>query len=111
MLSMVLPFAILGSIDAPTKRRRWMYTIAVGILLAGGVATARKTSLVVPGIVILVLAAYRPREVLRTMAKLCVVLFVIVHVASPGALGSVDQRVGTRPSQQCPDHNGPHGPL
>jgi hypothetical protein len=89
MLAMVLPFAILGSIDAPTKRRRWMYTIAVGILLAGGVATARKTSLVVPGVVILVLAAYRPREVLGTMARLCVVLFVIVHLASPGALGSV----------------------
>ena len=89
MLAMVLPFAILGSIDAPTRRRRWMYTLAVGILIAGGVATARKTSLVVPGVVILVLAAYRPREVLGTMAKLCVVLFVIVHLASPGALGSV----------------------
>jgi hypothetical protein len=89
MLAMVLPFAILGSIDAPTRRRRWMYTIAVGILLAGGVATARKTSLVVPAAVILVLAAYRPREVLGSMAKLCVVLFAIVHLASPGALGSV----------------------
>lgn len=89
MFSMVLPFAILGSMDAPTKRRRVLYTIAVGILLAGGVATARKTSLVVPAAVILLLAAYRPREVLRTMGKLCVVLFVIVHLASPGALGSV----------------------
>jgi len=89
MLAMVLPFAILGSIDAATRRRRWLYTIAVGILLAGGVATARKTSLVVPAAVVLVLAAYRPREVLGSMAKLAVVLLAIVHFASPGALGSV----------------------
>lgn len=89
MFSMVLPFAILGSIDAATKRRRVLYTIAVGILLAGGVATARKSSLVVPGAVILLLAFYRPRDVLRTVGRLAVVLFVIVHFLSPGALGSV----------------------
>lgn len=89
MFSMVLPFAILGSIDAATKRRRMLYTIAVGVLLAGGVATARKSSLVVPAAVILILAAYRPRDVLRTVGRLAVVLFVIVHFLSPGALGSV----------------------
>jgi hypothetical protein len=93
MFSMVLPFAILGSIDAATKRRRVLYTIAVGILLAGGVATARKTSLVVPAAVILLLAAYRPRDILRTMGKLCIVLFAIVHFASPGALGSVIEQL------------------
>ena len=89
MFSMVLPFAILGAIDAATKRRRMLYTIAVGILIAGGVATARKSSLVVPGAVILLLAFYRPRDVLRTVGRLAVVLFVIVHFLSPGALGSV----------------------
>jgi hypothetical protein len=89
MFSIVLPFAILGAIDAATKRRRMLYTIAVGILIAGGVATARKSSLVVPAAVILLLAVYRPREVLRTVGKLAVVLFVIVHFLSPGALGSV----------------------
>ena len=89
MFSMVLPFAILGAIDAATKRRRTLYTIAIGILIAGGVATARKSSLVVPGAVILLLAYYRPRDVLRTVGRLAVVLFVIVHFLSPGALGSV----------------------
>ncbi len=48
MLAMMLPFAIIGAIDAPTRRRRVLYTIAVALLLAGGVATARKTSLVAP---------------------------------------------------------------
>ena len=89
MLAMVLPFAILGSIDAPTQRRRILYVIAVGLLLAGGVATARKTSLVVPAAVILLLIAYRPRAVLRTVGRLGVVLIVIVHFAAPAALGSV----------------------
>ncbi len=89
MFSMVLPFAILGAIDAATRRRRVLYVIAVGLLLAGGVATARKTSLVVPAAVILTLAFYRPRDVLRTVGRLCLVLIAIVHFTSPGALGSV----------------------
>jgi O-antigen ligase len=89
MLAMVLPFAIVGAIDAPTRRRRVLYVIAVGLLIAGGVATARKTSLVVPAAVILMLAAYRPRAVLRTMGRLSVVLVVLVHFAAPSALGSV----------------------
>lgn len=89
MLAMVLPFAILGAIDSPTPRRRLLYVVAVGLLLAGGVATARKTSLVVPAAVVLMLAAYRPRAVLRTMGRLSVVLVVLVHFAAPSALGSV----------------------
>jgi O-antigen ligase len=79
MLAMVLPFAILGAIDAATRRRRVLYAIAVGLLLAGGVATARKTSLVVPAAAILVLLAYRPRQVLRLMLKLGLLLAVLVH--------------------------------
>jgi O-antigen ligase len=89
MLAMVLPFALVGAIDAPTRRRRILYVIAVGLLIAGGVATARKTSLVVPAAVILMMAAYRPRAVLRTMGRLSVVLIVVVHFAAPSALGSV----------------------
>ncbi|HTZ85134.1 MAG TPA: O-antigen ligase family protein [Solirubrobacteraceae bacterium] len=89
MLAMVLPFAILGAIDAKTRRQRILYIVAVGLLLAGGVATARKTSLVVPAVVIVLLACYRPRDVFRTVGRLCIVLFAIVHFTSPGALGSV----------------------
>jgi polysaccharide biosynthesis protein PslJ len=89
MLAMVLPFAIIGAIDAATRRRRILYVIAIGLLLAGGVATARKTSLVVPAASILLLLAYRPRAVLKTVGRLCLVLIAIVHFTSPGALGSV----------------------
>jgi hypothetical protein len=89
MLAMVLPFAILGAIDAATRRRRLLYTIAVGLLIAGGVATARKTSLVVPAAVILILLAYRPRQVGRLMLKLGLLLGLLVHFIAPAAIGGV----------------------
>lgn len=89
MLAMVLPFAILGAIDSATRRRRLLYGAAVGLLMAGGVATARKTSLVVPVAVILLLAVYRPREVLGLMLKLGVLLGVLVHFLAPSAIGGV----------------------
>ena len=63
LLAMVVPFAIIGSIDATTRRRRILYTIAIGLLLAGGVATSRKTSLVAPVGAVVLLMAYRPRTI------------------------------------------------
>jgi hypothetical protein len=89
LLAMVLPFAVVGLIDAATRRQRVLYTLAIGLLLAGGVATSRKTSLVAPAAAVLLLAAYRPRAVFRSLVTLAVVLGVMVHVTSPGALGSV----------------------
>ena len=79
----------MGSIDAPTRRRRILYSIAIGLLMAGGVATSRKTSIVAPVGAILLLVAYRPRTVTRSLLGLAVVLGVLVHFTSPGALGSV----------------------
>jgi hypothetical protein len=89
LLAMVLPFALLGFIDSATRRRRVLYALAIGLLLAGGVATSRKTSLVAPAAAILMLVAYRPRAVVRSLAGLAVVLGIVVHLTSPGALGSV----------------------
>jgi len=89
LLAMVLPFALIGTIEAATKRRKIFYAIAVGLLLAAGVATSRKTSLVAPAAGILLLAVYRPRTILRSLLGLGLVLGVLVHVTSPGALGSV----------------------
>jgi uncharacterized membrane protein len=89
LLAMVLPFALMGTIEAATKRRKVLYAIAVGLLLAAGVATSRKTSLVAPAAGILLLAVYRPRTIIRSLLGLGLVLGVLVHVTSPGALGSV----------------------
>jgi hypothetical protein len=89
LLAMVLPFAVMGVIDSPTRARRLLYSLAVGMLLAGGVATSRKTSLVAPAGAVLLLLAYRPRAVARSLLGLALVLGVLVHFSSPGALGSV----------------------
>jgi hypothetical protein len=93
MLAMVLPFALMGSIEAATRRRRVLYAVAVGLLLAAGVATSRKTSLVAPAAAILLLAVYRPRTVIRSLLGLALVLGVLVHATSPGALGSVFEQL------------------
>jgi len=89
LLAMVLPFAVIGSIEAATRRRRLLYSLAIGLLLAGGVATSRKTSLVAPAGAILLLMVYRPRVIARSLLGLALVLGVLVHFTSPGALGSV----------------------
>ncbi len=89
LLAMVLPFAVMGAIDAATRRRRLLYSLAIGLLLAGGVATSRKTSLIAPAGAILLLLVYRPRAVGRSLLGLALVLGVLVHFTSPGALGSV----------------------
>jgi hypothetical protein len=86
---MVLPFAVMGVIDSGTPRRRLLYSLAIGLLLAGGVATSRKTSLVAPAGAMALLFFYRPRAVARSLLGLGLVLGVLVHFTSPGALGSV----------------------
>jgi hypothetical protein len=93
LLAMVLPFAAVGAIDAPGRGRRLLYAVAIGLLLAGGVATSRKTSLVAPAAGVAVLAAYRPRAVLHRLGGLAVALVALVHVTSPGALGSVVEQL------------------
>jgi hypothetical protein len=88
MLSIALPFALLGLLDAATRRRRIAYALAVGLLLTGAMATERKTGVVVPVVVFGVLLAFRTRQLLR-LWPLVFVLAVFIHVTSPGALGTV----------------------
>ncbi len=89
LLAMVLPFAVMGAIDSTTRRRRLLYALAMGLLLAGGLATSRKTSLVAPIGALALLAAYRPRALARSLLGMGVVLVMVVHFVSPTALGSV----------------------
>lgn len=88
MLSMALPFAFTWLIKAEDRPRRLLYGAAVVILIAGAMATQKKTAMVGPLVCVLVLTAYRPRQMLR-LAPLAVVLFVVVHLTAPGALGGV----------------------
>lgn len=88
MLTMALPFAFTWLIEAKERRQRLLYAVVVMLLVGGAVATQKKTSMVGPGVCILVLTLYRPRAMLR-LAPLAVVLIGVVHMAAPGALGGV----------------------
>jgi hypothetical protein len=90
MLSMGLPFALLAMLDARGLMRKAAYGLAVGCIVAGSMATERKTGVVVPLVVILVLLIYRPRQVARLWPMLFV-LAAFIHAASPGALGTITE--------------------
>lgn len=89
ILGMCLPFALLRAVESPERRRRILYMVATGILVAGAMATVRKTSFIAPGVAVMVLLAYRPRAMVRGLLPLAFILGVVVHFSSPGAFGSV----------------------
>jgi hypothetical protein len=88
LLAIVLPFAIVGAIDARVRKRRLVYSLAAAILLAGAFATGRKTGVVAPALGLLVLVAYRPRVMLKSLAVAGLPLLATVHLMVPGQIGS-----------------------
>jgi hypothetical protein len=89
MLVVVMPFALVRMFDT-TSRKSWvLYAFLFMLMIAAATATDRKTALLVPVAIIVYLACYRPRQVLRLLPIGLVVLVGLVHVVSPGALGTV----------------------
>src|SRR3954453_1227878 len=88
MLSMALPFAFAWLLKAEDRSQRLLYGAAVVLLIAGAMATQKKTAMVGPLVCILVLIAYKPRAMMR-LTPLALVLIVVVHLTAPGALGGV----------------------
>jgi hypothetical protein len=88
MLVMVMPFALVRVFDTTSRRSWWLNAAAFALMVAGAMATDRKTALLVPVAVVLYIACYRPRQVLRLAPLGLVVLAGVVHLASPGALGT-----------------------
>jgi hypothetical protein len=88
MLSMAFPIALVGIIHSKKRRDRVLYGLAACILLAGAIATYRKSALLAPVSVALTIAFFRRRELLK-LAPLGVVSIVVIHALSPGALGSI----------------------
>jgi hypothetical protein len=88
MLSMTLPFAFAWLLKAEDRAQRLLYGAIVVLLIGGAVATQKKTAMVGPLICVLVLLAYKPRDMLR-LTPLAVVLIGVVHLVAPGALGGV----------------------
>jgi hypothetical protein len=89
MLVVVMPFALVRVFDAVSRRVRWLNAAAFVLMFAAAIATDRKTALLVPVAVVIYFACYRPRQVLRLLPVGLVVAFGLVHIAAPGALGSI----------------------
>jgi hypothetical protein len=87
MLAMALPIALVGAMQGGSWRRRLLHGLGACVLAAAMVATYRKSALLAPASVILTLAYFRRRELLK-LAPLGLVALVIVHTLSPAALGS-----------------------
>jgi hypothetical protein len=87
MLAMALPIALVGIMSSKEWRARILYGLAACALVAGMFATFRKTALLAPVSVIVTLAYFRRRELLK-LAPLGMVVVVLVSALSPGAMGS-----------------------
>jgi hypothetical protein len=88
MLSMALPIAMVGVMHATRWRQRILFGLAACLVLAAAISTYRKTAFMAPIAVVLSLAFFRRRELLR-LAPLGIVTIIAVHVLSPGAFGAI----------------------
>jgi hypothetical protein len=96
MFTLALPIALVGITDAIRWRQRVLYGLAAAILVAGAVATERKSGLLGPLAVVLAVAFFRRRQMLR-FVPLALVLLVVVKLAAPGATSTVTSQLA--PSQ------------
>jgi hypothetical protein len=88
MLSMALPIAVVRIMESPHWRSRLKYGAMTGLIVAAIFSTYRKSGFIAPVAVLLTLAYFRRRELLR-LAPLGLVLLAMVSALSPRALGSV----------------------
>ena len=88
MFTLALPIALVGITDSKRWRTRILYGLAAALLIAASISTERKSGLLGPLAVVLTLAYFRRRELVR-FAPLGLVLLLIVKLAAPGALGGV----------------------
>lgn len=89
MLMMVMPFALVRILDHASRKSWWLNAAALLLMAGAAVATGRKTALLVPLALIIYTGCYRPREVLRLVPIGLVVFLGVIHLASPGSLGTL----------------------
>ena len=92
MMACAIPYALISMYENPDMRRKVAWGVAAGLMFAAALATGRKTSIVAPVSALLVLIAFRPR-ILRQLVPAAIGLVVIVHLAAPGALGGVSEKL------------------
>jgi hypothetical protein len=90
LLGMALPFAVVLAAIAPTTRRRLLWVLAAGIIVAGAMITQRKSGAVVPAFALLALFVLRPRQLLR-LAPFGIVALAIALAVAPGIFSTVQE--------------------
>jgi hypothetical protein len=88
MLAFALPLTVVGVVRSPTIGRKLAYSAATAVVVAGTVATLRKTAVLVPAAALLIMLVYWRGQLLR-LAPLGLVLVMVIQVLSPGALASI----------------------
>jgi len=92
ILAMALPFGIIRLLQSRERRSRILYAIAVALILTATMSTLRKTAVFAPAAALLVLLAYRPRDMVRLLPLGFVIIFCI-QAAAPGALSSIRKQL------------------
>lgn len=88
MLSLALPIALVRVMHSNRTKERLLCGLATCLLLGAMIATYRKSALLAPVAVLLMLAYYRRRELLR-LAPLGVIILISIPALAPNALGSI----------------------
>ena len=86
MLTLAFPIALVRLLGAKGSKRL-LYAFAACMIAAAMLATFRKSGFLAPVAVLVTLAYFRRRELLR-LAPLGLVLVAVITVISPGAIGS-----------------------
>ncbi len=89
LLVVVMPFSLVRIFEPSSLRSRLLNATAFVLMFAAAMSTDRKTALLVPIAVILYFAFYRPRQALRLVPVGVIVVGAMVHLASPGSLGTI----------------------
>ena len=98
MLAFALPVAVIGYMRSTTHR--FWYGLATAIILCGAFATIRKTGALAPIAALFVIAAYRPRHLLR-MAPLGIAIILVANfVVAPGSVSRVKAQLVTFDDQK-----------
>jgi len=88
ILAIALSFALVFLFHAKRRRDQLLWYIACALLLAGALATGRKSSVLIPVAALIALLLHAPRRAVRFLPAL-LLLVALVRVIAPHAISSL----------------------
>ena len=89
ILSIALPFAFIFMFHAKERRTKILWYLATGIILAGTVATLRKTAILIPLGALFTICVYLPKKRLLRYTPAFLLLVVAIKIAAPHAISQI----------------------